>query len=149
MLPPKLHFRTILTHIVHFWVIKWSYSKETKSDKTMSFFPVGIEIYQALQIYLNHCIQAICLTERNCSVFVCMNQIHNCILSKFDFQLPQCSVGEAVRRALEYISSGKPKIMFFGPGCSKATIPVAEAIHYWNIVQVRLRVLPPMLSHKG
>ena len=26
--------------------------------------------------------------------------------------------------------------MFLGPGCSKATMPVAEAIHYWNIVQV-------------
>ena len=48
----------------------------------------------------------------------------------------QCNVGEAVRGTLEYISSGKPKIMFLGPGCSKATMPVAEAIHYWNIVQV-------------
>ena len=26
--------------------------------------------------------------------------------------------------------------MFLGPGCSKAAMPVAEAIHYWNIVQV-------------
>ena len=41
---------------------------------------------------------------------------------------------------MEYISSGKPKIMFLGPGCSKAAIPVAEAIHYWNIVQASLLV---------
>ena len=54
----------------------------------------------------------------------------------FHFFNTQCNVGEAVRRTLEYISSGKPKIMFLGPGCSKAAMPVAEAIHYWNIVQV-------------
>ena len=32
-------------------------------------------------------------------------------------------------------------IMFLGPGCSKAAIPVAESIHYWNIVQVSLTLL--------
>ena len=58
-----------------------------------------------------------------------------------DFLTPQCNVGEAVRRTLEYISSRKPKIMFLGPGCSKAAMPVAEAIHYWNVVQVSLMKL--------
>ncbi|XP_067038730.1 gamma-aminobutyric acid type B receptor subunit 2-like [Acropora muricata] len=61
----------------------------------------------------------------------------------------QCSVGEAVRRSLEYISYGKPKIMFLGPGCSKASIPVAEAIHYWNIVQIGFSGSSPLLSSKS
>jgi len=61
----------------------------------------------------------------------------------------QCSVGEAVRRSLEYISTGKPKVMFLGPGCSKAAIPVAEAIHYWNIVQIGFSNSSPLLSSKS
>lgn len=60
----------------------------------------------------------------------------------------ECNVGEAVRRTLEYISSGKPKITFLGPGCSKAAMPVAEAIHYWNIVQIGFSNSSPLLSSK-
>lgn len=63
------------------------------------------------------------------------------LASYLNFHLLQCNVGEAVRRTLEYISSGKPKLMFLGPGCSKAALPVAEAIHYWNVVQVSLITL--------
>lgn len=60
----------------------------------------------------------------------------------------KCSVGEAVRRSMEYISSGRPMIMFLGPGCSKAAIPVAESIHYWNIVQIGFSNSSPLLSSK-
>ena len=28
--------------------------------------------------------------------------------------------------------------MLLGPACSKAALPVAESIHYWNVVQVSL-----------
>ena len=31
--------------------------------------------------------------------------------------------------------------MFLGPACSKAALPVAESIHYWNVVQVSLMTL--------
>ncbi|RMX44624.1 hypothetical protein pdam_00002738 [Pocillopora damicornis] len=75
------------------------------------------------------------------------------ILKDYHLQLlikdSQCNVGEAVRRTLEYISSGKPKIMFLGPGCSKAAMPVAEAIHYWNIVQIGFSNSSPLLSSKA
>lgn len=46
-----------------------------------------------------------------------------------------------MRRSLEYLSSGEPKIMFLGPACSKAALPVAESIHYWNVVQASLMIL--------
>ncbi|CAH3104404.1 unnamed protein product [Pocillopora meandrina] len=75
------------------------------------------------------------------------------ILKDYHLQLlikdSKCNVGEAVRGTLEYISSGKPKIMFLGPGCSKATMPVAEAIHYWNIVQIGFSNSSPLLSSKA
>ncbi|KAK3707209.1 hypothetical protein QZH41_019563, partial [Actinostola sp. cb2023] len=51
------------------------------------------------------------------------------------FYVTKCNIGEAVRGAMEYISTGQTKIMFLGPGCSKAAMPVAESVHYWNIVQ--------------
>lgn len=31
--------------------------------------------------------------------------------------------------------------MFLGPACSKAALPVAESIHYWNVVQASLMIL--------
>jgi len=31
--------------------------------------------------------------------------------------------------------------MFLGPACSKAALPVAESIHYWNVVQASLMTL--------
>lgn len=52
------------------------------------------------------------------------------------FYVFQCNIGETVKALVEYISSGKPKLMLLGPGCSKAAFPVAEAAHYWNILQV-------------
>ncbi|KAM7432495.1 hypothetical protein ABFA07_017083 [Porites harrisoni] len=61
----------------------------------------------------------------------------------------QCSVGEAIRRSLEYLSSGEPKIMFLGPACSKAALPVAESIHYWNVVQIGFSSSSPLLSSKS
>ena len=51
----------------------------------------------------------------------------------FEFQ---CSVGEAVRVEIDYLSKGEPKIMLIGPGCSKSAQPIAESVHYWNVVQV-------------
>lgn len=79
------------------------------------------------------------ISDGYCFPFVDINQIS--FIHVLYFSTIQCIVGEAVRRTLEYISSGKPKIMFLGPGCSKAAMPVAEAIHYWNVVQVSLIAL--------
>lgn len=31
--------------------------------------------------------------------------------------------------------------MFLGPACSKAALPVAESIHYWNVVQASLVII--------
>ena len=75
------------------------------------------------------------------------SRLISALIWTFHFFNTQCNVGEAVRRTLEYISSGKPKIMFLGPGCSKAAMPVAEAIHYWNIVQVSYLICYVHKSH--
>ncbi|XP_078359757.1 gamma-aminobutyric acid type B receptor subunit 1-like isoform X1 [Oculina patagonica] len=88
------------------------------------------------------------------AVQMAIDEINNSseILKDYHLELlikdSQCNVGEAVRRTLEYISSGKPKIMFLGPGCSKAAMPVAEAIHYWNVVQIGFSNSSPLLSSK-
>jgi len=89
------------------------------------------------------------------AVQMAIDEINNSsgILKDYHLELlikdSQCNVGEAVRRTLEYISSGKPKLMFLGPGCSKAALPVAEAIHYWNVVQIGFSNSSPLLSSKS
>ena len=37
---------------------------------------------------------------------------------------------------LRMIDTPPHKIVFLGPGCSVATVPVAEAAPYWQAVQV-------------
>ncbi|KXJ18586.1 Gamma-aminobutyric acid type B receptor subunit 1 [Exaiptasia diaphana] len=55
-----------------------------------------------------------------------------------DIKDTKCNIGESVRALVEYISNGRPKLMLLGPGCSKASFPVAEAAHYWNILQCNI-----------
>ncbi|XP_020892902.2 gamma-aminobutyric acid type B receptor subunit 2 isoform X2 [Exaiptasia diaphana] len=61
----------------------------------------------------------------------------------------QCNIGESVRALVEYISNGRPKLMLLGPGCSKASFPVAEAAHYWNILQIGFASASPLFSQKS
>ena len=36
----------------------------------------------------------------------------------------------------ESLASGPTKYMIFGGACETVTSPIAEAVHFWNLVQV-------------
>ena len=51
--------------------------------------------------------------------------------------LHQCSSGHAIKSLVELISEPPQKIAVLGPSCSLGAEPVANALKFWNLTQVR------------
>ncbi|XP_071853304.1 gamma-aminobutyric acid type B receptor subunit 2-like isoform X2 [Apostichopus japonicus] len=60
-------------------------------------------------------------------------QGHKLILSKND---TQCKMAVGLQAFFESLGSGPPKFMIFGGACPSVTTPIAESVHFWNIVQL-------------
>ena len=49
---------------------------------------------------------------------------------------PQCDMATGMKAFFESLAQGPPKYMVFGGACQVVTEPIAEAVHFWKIVQV-------------
>ncbi len=65
--------------------------------------------------------------------------VHNVTVVWFClFHFFQCEMAVGMKAFFESIASGPTKYMIFGGACESVTAPIAQAVHFWNIVQVSI-----------
>ncbi|XP_070566244.1 gamma-aminobutyric acid type B receptor subunit 2-like [Ptychodera flava] len=60
----------------------------------------------------------------------------------------KCDMAEGTKALFEAMAEGPPKLMILGGICSDVTAPVAEAVLWWNMIQLSYANTEPFLSER-
>ncbi|XP_027040338.1 gamma-aminobutyric acid type B receptor subunit 2-like [Pocillopora damicornis] len=122
----------------------------TKCDNTTSKIPLYIGGFFGVNIQEG----AWSTAEVIPSLEMALEHVNNDPSILVDYQLKyvwndsKCESGSGIKAMLTMIDTPPHKIVFLGPGCSVATVPVAEAAPYWQAVQIGYSTSSPQFSDK-